>query len=102
MKRICIFLMEVVLPALIAAMLLLVFHPVYRTDGQLNYLLLWVCVGFPFGIRRMFLWLVPHQFDLAGTVGVFALDLLLGGIIGGLVLLMQVVKGMIHTVTYKN
>lgn len=102
MKRICIFLIEVALPTLIAAMLLLVFHPVYRTDGQLNYLLLWVCVGFPFGIRRMFLWLVPHQFDLAGTVGVFALDLLLGGIIGGFVLLIQVVKGIIHTVTYKS
>ena len=46
----------------------------------------------------MFLWLVPHKYDLAGTVGVFALDVILGGIIGGFALIFQVIAGVIETV----
>ena len=55
-------------------------------------------VAIPFGIRRMFLWLVPHKYDLAGTLGVFALDVVLGGIIGGFALIFQILGGVIETV----
>lgn len=102
MKRIGIFLLEVVLPVALATLLALVFKPLYMEDGTINYLLLWICVGLPFGIRRMFLWLVPHKFDLAGTVGVFALNVIAGGIIGGFALLIQMVTGLLHTVTGKK
>ena len=57
-----------------------------------------LCVGVPFGIHRMFLWLVPHKFDLAGTVGVFVLDVIIGGIIGGIVLMWLVAAGIIATI----
>ncbi|MBR2556352.1 MAG: hypothetical protein IKE94_16010, partial [Aeriscardovia sp.] len=57
-----------------------------------------ICIGVPFGIRRMFLWLVPHRYDLAGTVGVFVLDVVLGGIIGGFALIFQILGGVIETV----
>ena len=46
----------------------------------------------------MFVWLVPHKYDLAGTVGVFALDVILGGIIGGFALIFQILGGVIETV----
>jgi hypothetical protein len=46
----------------------------------------------------MFLWLVPHKYDLAGTVGVVALDVVLGGIIGGFALIFQILRGVIETV----
>ena len=61
-------------------------------------LLLWICVGVPFGIHRMFLWLVPHRFDLAGTVGVVALNIILGGVIGGFALVFQITKGIAATI----
>ena len=61
-------------------------------------LLMWICIGVPYGIRRMFLWLVPHKYDLAGTVGVVALDVVLGGIIGGFALIFQILGGVIETV----
>ena len=69
MRRIGIFLRSVALPVCVALLLAILFRPIYLSEGQPNYLLAWICIGFPFGIRRMFLWLVPHRFDLAGTVG---------------------------------
>ncbi len=37
-------------------------------------------------IHRMCLWLVPTKFDLAGTIGVVAVNIIVGGIIGGFAL----------------
>ena len=51
----------------------------------------WLCCGIPFGIRRMFVWLVPHGYDIAGTVGIIALNFILGGIIGGVILIWRLV-----------
>lgn len=98
MKRLVIFLKEVVLPLALAALLLLLLKPIYMKAGVMNYLLLWICVGIPFGVRRMFLWLIPHKFDLAGTVGVFVLNVIVGGIIGGFALIWQVITGVIKTI----
>ncbi len=98
MRRMKIFLRSVVLPVTLAVLLAMLFCPIYYKDNQLNILLMRICIGLPVGIRRMFLWLVPHKYDLAGTVGVFALDVLLGGIIGGFALLFQILGGVIETV----
>ena len=50
-------------------------------------LTVWLCCGIPFGIRRMFVWLVPHGYDIAETVGIVALNFILGGLIGGVILI---------------
>ena len=56
--------------------------------GRGNELLLCVAVlRHPFGIRRMFVWLIPRGFDLSGTVGVVALNFIVGGLIGGVILI---------------
>ena len=78
------FLKEVLLPLLIALCLAAFFKPVYMADGVCDYFLMWLCVGFPFGIRRMCLWLVPFGYGISGTVGIFALNIIIGGLIGGL------------------
>lgn len=44
-----------------------------------------------FCIMRMFVWLVPHGYDIAGTVGIIALNFILGGIIGGVILIWRLV-----------
>jgi len=41
---------------------------------------------------------VPHKYDLAGTLGVVALDVVLGGIIGGFALIFRILGGVIETV----
>lgn len=67
------------------------FKNVFTEDGQTNYFYVWLCCGIPFGIRRMFVWLVPHGYDIAGTVGIIALNFILGGIIGGVILIWRLV-----------
>lgn len=42
--------------------------------------------GVPFGIGKMFT-LIPIGFGISGTVGVVALNLVLGGLIGGVILI---------------
>lgn len=92
------FLKEVLLPLLIALCLAAFFKPVYMADGVCDYFLMWLCVGFPFGIRRMCLWLVPFGYDISGTVGIFALNIIIGGLIGGLALIVGLLLGIIHTI----
>lgn len=72
------FLKEVLLPLLIALCLAAFFKPVYMADGVCDYFLMWLCVGFPFGIRRMCLWLVLFGYGISGTVGIFALNIIIG------------------------
>lgn len=89
---------EVVIPLLIAFCLAAFFKPVYMADGVYDYFLVWLCVGFPFGIRRMCLWIVPFGYGISSTVGIFALNIIIGGLIGGLVLIVGVLLGIIHTI----
>ena len=77
---------KVIFPVATAILLIVVFYPVCIREGEFDYLKLWLLVGMPFGICRMFLWIVPKGFDIGGTVGVVALNFLAGGVIGGLVL----------------
>ena len=46
----------------------------------------------------MNLWLVPRGFGISGTVGVFALNIIVGGLIGGLILIAGLLLGVIHTI----
>mgnify|MGYP005802773717 FL=1 len=65
------FFKKVVLPVALAAFLFFLFRPVCTEEnGAVNYVLLWILCGIPFGIRRMFVWLVPHGYDIGGTVGI--------------------------------
>lgn len=92
------FLKEVLIPLLIALCLAAFFKPIYMADGVCDYFLMWLCVGFLFGIRRMCLWLVPFGYGISGTVGIFALNIIIGGLIGGLALIVGLLLGIIHTI----
>jgi len=89
---------EVILPVFLAFCLASFFKPIYMVNGQCDYFLMWMLVGLPFGFRRMSLWLIPRGFGLSGTVGVLALNLIVGGLIGGLALIAGVLLGIFHTI----
>ena len=42
-------------------------------------------IGFPYGIHRMRVWVVPINFDIGGTAGMWVLNILIGCVIGGFV-----------------
>lgn len=98
MRRIRRFIVSVLLPLVIAAACVLLFRSVYSSPEGINYLMLWICIGIPFGIHRMCLWLVPTKFDLAGTIGIVVVNIIIGGIIGGFALIYQVLKGTMKTI----
>jgi hypothetical protein len=97
MAKNCIIFKRLILPITVAGLLALLSRPIYLTEGQIDYLLAWILIGFPFGVRKMFLILLPSKFDLAGTVGVCFLNVLVGGIIGGFVLIGQILSGIFCT-----
>lgn len=98
MNRLLRFFISVFLPICIATLAAFLFKSVYETPEGINLLLMWICIGLPFGIHRMCVWLVPTKFDLAGTVGIIFLNVLVGGIIGGFALVYQVCKGSVQTI----
>ena len=68
-----------------------------RSEG-FNYFMFWIIAGIPFGIRYMFFKLMPKGYGISGTVGAFALSIIIGGIIGGLMLMTRIVGISMETV----
>lgn len=85
------FFKKTVLPVIIALCLFFMFKSVFTKNEEINYTYVWICCGIPFGIRRMFIWLIPHGYDIGGTVGIIALNFIVGGIIGSFILIWRLV-----------
>lgn len=80
------FLRKSILPFCVALILYFIFSRIFVENGAKDLFLIWLACGVPFGISKMFT-LIPVGFDIAGTVGVVALNIVLGGLIGGVVLI---------------
>ena len=75
-----------VLPVAAAALLYLIFKSACTKDGVTDYVWLFVLCSLPFGIPRMFMWIVPGD-SLRTALPLFLLNFVIGGIIGGFVLI---------------
>lgn len=80
------FLKKVVLPVVVTLFLYSIFSRIFVDNGTIDYFLIWLACGVPFGIGKMFT-LIPIGFGISGTVGVVALNIVLGGLIGGVILI---------------
>ena len=85
------FFKNTVLTVLIAGVLFYWGKILFVKDGQIEYFYVALFCGVPFGIRRMFLWLVPFGHDITFTIGIFAVNIIVGGIIGIFVLAWKLV-----------
>lgn len=79
------FLKKTVIPVVVALFLFSMFSRIFIENGAPDYFV-WLACGVPFGIGKMFT-LIPIGFGISGTVGVVALNLVLGGLIGGVILI---------------
>lgn len=68
------FMKKVIIPVGAAVFLGVLFYPLCVEQGQCDYLKLWMFVGIPFGVQRMFLWIIPRSFDIGGTVGIVCIQ----------------------------
>lgn len=80
-----------VIPVVSAALLVCIFKSVCIKDGTIDYWWLWILCGLPFGLHRMWLWFVPGSSSMGGGIALFALNFIIGGIIGGFVLVWQLI-----------
>ena len=80
------FFCKTILPVAAAALLYCIFRSACVKTGELDYLWLWILCGLPFGLHRMCLWIVPGGGPLGGGIALFALNFIIGGVIGGFVL----------------
>ena len=78
-------------PAVIIAVWMLTCYPVCNKAEGFDWFLYWIIAGCPFGIRRMCLWLIPKNFGISGSIGVLALNCIIGGLIGGVVLIFKII-----------
>lgn len=62
-----------------------------RTEDGFQYFIYWIIMGFPFGFQKLRMWLIPKGFGIAGEIGVFALDAIIAGLIGGVFLVKKIV-----------
>lgn len=85
------FVVKSVLPATVALLLVCIFKSACIKDGALDYVRLWILCGLPFGLHRMFLWIIPGGSSFGGGIAVFALSFILGGVIGGFVLVWRLI-----------
>ncbi len=88
---------KILIPILAISFMVLFCYPVCNKPEGFDYFLFWILVGFPFGIRRMWLWLIPRNYGIAGSLGVMALNCIVGGIIGGFVAIITLIKVMVTT-----
>ena len=93
------FFYKTILPVAAAALLYCIFWSACVKNGELDYLWLWILCGLPFGIWRLRLWIVPGGGSLGGGIALFALNLILAGIIGGFVLAWRLIVAVWYTFT---
>ena len=74
-----------VLPVAVAALLYCIFKSACTKDGVTDYVWLFILCGLPFGIPRMFAWIVPGG-SLGTALPLLLLNFIIGGVIGGFVL----------------
>lgn len=84
-------LFKVILPALAVGIWGLTCYPVCNKAEGFDFFLFWILVGFPFGIRKTCMVLIPKNFGIAGSMGIWALNAVVGRLIGGVVLIIKVV-----------
>ena len=84
MKRI---LVKIVLPVSLLAVWMITCYPICRKAEGFDLVL----VGCPYGIRKMCMILIPKNFGIAGSIGILALNCIVGGLIGGVVVILRMV-----------
>lgn len=85
-------LFKIIIPVFLIAVWMITCYPVCNKADGFDLFLYWILVGCPFGIHRMCLWLVPRNFGIGGSIGVFALNCIIGGLIGGVVLIVKMIS----------
>ncbi len=93
--RISTLVFKAIVPLLTVSLMVLLCYPVCNKPSGFDLFLFWILVGLPFGIRHMWLMLIPKNYGIAGSLGMMALGCIVGGLIGGIIAVVTVIKAVI-------
>lgn len=65
---------------------------VMEVSGSTDLLLFLFLTGLPFGIHKMCILFIPKGMDIGGTVGMAALSVLVGGLLGSVMIPVYIVR----------
>ena len=88
MKRV---LFKIIVPVLILVLWILICYPVCQQENGFDYFFFWIMVGFPYGIRKTCMFLIPKNFVIAGSIGVLAFNGIIGGLTGGIIVIARMI-----------
>ncbi len=74
---------KVILPLLISMIWIFICVSMSLTKSGVNYFILWILIGLPFGIKHKRVWVILRNFDLGATFGMFVLNIISAGLLGG-------------------
>lgn len=83
---------NVILPVVLIGIIIIVCYPVCVKEDRFDFFQFWLLTGFIFGVRKMSLILLPKNLGIGESIGVIALNCLIGGLIGGFVLCFIIIK----------
>lgn len=89
MKRV---LFKIILPSILLAFWIMICYSICDKPGGLDTFQLWIFIGFPYGIRKMSMFLLPRGYGISGSIGVIALNAIIGGLIGGIVVIFKMIS----------
>lgn len=77
---------KVIIPVGTVWFLWILFRPLCESGGVMDYWKLLFLMGIPFGVHKMFFWLIPKGYGIGENIGILVLNLLIGGVIGTVIL----------------
>ena len=84
-------LFKIVIPLCALVLWAITCYPVCNKVEGFDYFLYWILVGCPYGIRKMCMFLVPKNLGIAGSMGILALNCIVGGLDGGIIDLARII-----------
>ena len=68
--------------------------------GNADLLMFLFLAGFPFGIHKMCIIFIPKGYDVGGTIGMIALSVIVGGLLGSLMIPYYIVRAIYVTIRH--
>ena len=80
-----------IVPWLYTGIMLTVVLPVCMNNGKIDYFLLWVILGIPYGMKKIILILLPCDYGIGESIGILVFGCLFSGLVGGIILLYKLI-----------
>lgn len=91
---------KTIFPIIIIGLLACLAFNIFKDQPEnIRYFYMWTFIGVPIGMKKMCLFLVPRNFDIAGSVGVLAFNFIIGGVIGGFIVIYKLLGALLNFIT---